>query len=220
MSHPEFFGPLAVAVVGVFLVRLVRGRPLFGDRARVLSMVELVVSGVSFALLAFHCAAMFAAGSVAAVGVLDAPAAVVSDLGDPVGRVAYWVPAVTLVIAFRRLWWPAPAGLGLALVAVGGTMYYGSFTVEQHLATIAVSLLGITLTIAALVGRPWRRGTLGAGLLDPPDLREATSDRVDGRGGDENTVVGSRSRSPAEPSRAAPMGPTRREHRCTPSRTC
>lgn len=155
MARPGFFTALAVLVGAILVVRLVRRAPLLAGRARRLTVAESTTVVVADVLLVFHCAAMFATGWVAAIGVLDVPAAIVSDLSDPIGRVAYWLPAVALLIAVRRLWWPAPVGLALALAAVGWTMY-GSFTVDQHLATIAVAVTGIAITVAGLVEPPSR----------------------------------------------------------------
>lgn len=151
MSRPGFFTALAATVLVLAIVRWVSGGPLLPSRARQLSRPDLAVAGASFVLLAFHCASMFAAGWIAAIGILDAPAAVTRDLGDPVGQVAYWLPAVTFVLAVRRTWWPAPVGLSLALFAVGWTMYGGTFSTDEHLATIATAVIGIAVTMAALV---------------------------------------------------------------------
>lgn len=154
MLRPGFFAILAAVSILVLLVRLVRRGPLLGGRARVMWPWELGLFGVSLAVLVFHCAAMFAPDVVAALG-LDAPAAVVRDLDDPIGQVAYWVPAVTLVVSVRRLWWPAPAALSVTAFAVGWTMYAG-FTLNQHLATIAFAVILIALIVASLIRVPTR----------------------------------------------------------------
>jgi hypothetical protein len=154
--RPGFFAVLAAAVAVLLVARLVRRRPLLGSRAHSLSVPEAITAVGSLGLLVFHCAAMFAPDVVAALDVLDGPAAVASDLSDPVGQAAYWIPAALLLVALRRLWWPAPIGLAAALTAVGWTMY-GGFTLDEHLAAIAVAVIGIAAVVAALVSSPGRR---------------------------------------------------------------
>lgn len=163
MLRSGFFAVLAAVSILILLARLARRGPLLGSRARVMRSWELGLFGISLAALVFHCAAMFAPDVVAALG-LDAPAAVARDLDDPIGQLAYWVPAVTLVLAIRRLWWPAPATLSLAAFAVGWTMYAG-FTLNEHLATIAVMVIAIALILASLIRAPSRSD--GAELQPP-----------------------------------------------------
>lgn len=152
--RPGFFAVLAAASTLVLLARVVRRGPLLDRRARVMRPWELGLFAVSLAALVFHCAAMFTPDVVASLG-LDAPAAVVRDLNDPRGQFAYWVPAATLILAIRRLWWPGPAVLSVAAFAVGWTMYAG-FTLDQHLATIAVAVIALALIVASLVRVPTR----------------------------------------------------------------
>ncbi len=165
MQRPGFFTALAVVVAAVMLARLVRRGPLLGARARALAPWEVGLFSVSLTLLVFHCAAMFAPGAVAWLG-LDTPAATARDLQNPVGQVAYWVPGVTLVAALRRMWWPAPLGVFAAVIAVGWTMY-GGFTLNEHLVAIAVAVLGLAVVLAGLVRLPQRRGS-GGGTLQAP----------------------------------------------------
>jgi hypothetical protein len=152
-----WFAWLAAIAGALVLLRLVRRRPLFDGRARRVPAGDLALAAVSLVLLVFHCLAMFAPGVVGAVGVLDAPAARVRDLGDLLGQLAFWVPALGLVVACRSLWWPAPLGVAVTLAAVGGTMYAGSFTLTEHVATIVVAGVTIALVAAGLVAGPRAR---------------------------------------------------------------
>jgi hypothetical protein len=156
MLRGEWFLGLTAALVALALLRLLARRPLLAARARTIARGEAVLAGVSLLLLVFHCAAMFAPDVIALLRVLDRPAAVVRDLGDPVGQAAYWVPAAALVVAVRRLWWPAPLATGITLLAVGWTMY-GDFTLTQHLVAIVTAGLVVGLAVTGLVsgvGRP------------------------------------------------------------------
>lgn len=155
VQRPGFFAALAAVTALILLARVVRRGPLLGRRARVMRPWELGLFAASLAALVFHCASMFAPDVVAALG-LDAPAAITRDLDDPVGQLAYWAPAVTAVVAIRRLWWPGPVVLSVAAIAVGWTMYVAGFTLDEHLATIAVAVIAIALITAALVKAPAR----------------------------------------------------------------
>lgn len=150
MLRGEWFLWLGLGIVGLLIVRLVRGRPLLPRHARRLSRAEAMVVSVSLVLLIFHCAAMFAPDVVAALRILDRPAHVVRDLGNPRGQAAYWLPAAALVVGMRRLWWPAPLITTLGLVAVGWTMY-GDFTLTQHLVTIVATAVTIAATLTGVV---------------------------------------------------------------------
>lgn len=158
MLRGEWFLGLTVVVVTLAVARGVVKQPLLARRARPLHVAELVVAMVSVALLVFHCTAMFTPDAVALVGIFDRPAATVRDLSGPVGRAAYWIPAGALVLAVRRLWWPAPVSLTVALVAVGWTMYAGGFTLTEHVVTIVAAGTIVALVAAGLVAvKPPRR---------------------------------------------------------------
>jgi hypothetical protein len=105
-------------------------------------------------VLAFHCATMFFASWVDAVPLAKAPADVVRALG-PASQVAYWVPAITLVMALRRIWRPALALLIVTLFGVGYTMFvpHPLFT---HLAWLGATSGVLVLIMTALVS-PVRR---------------------------------------------------------------
>lgn len=155
MLRGEWFLALTVALAVLGALRLLARGPLLASRARPLSTAEWAVLVGSTALLVFHCGAMFAPDAVAALGVLDAPAARVRDLSDPVGQAVYWLPALALVGSVRRLWWPAPATLAVTLLVVGWTMY-GDFTLTEHLVAIMAAGGDLGLVMAGLVsgGRP------------------------------------------------------------------
>jgi hypothetical protein len=155
MTRSEWFLGLAVGIAALLLFRLALRRPLLARWARPVSPQDAAIIAASLGLLVFHCSAMFAPETVARFPFLDRPAAVVRDLRDPIGQAAYWMPAVALVAGTRRLWWPAPAGLAVGLVAVGWTMY-GDFTVTQHVVTIVVTGALIAVVLTGLVIRSTR----------------------------------------------------------------
>ena len=109
---------------------------------------------VAVALLVFHCATMFFASWVDTVPLAKAPADVVRALG-PASQVAYWVPAITLVIALRRIWRPALALLVVTLVGVGYTMFV-PHSLSTHLAWLGATAGILVLIMTALVS-PVRR---------------------------------------------------------------
>ncbi|MEX1164426.1 MAG: hypothetical protein WEB03_12690 [Nitriliruptor sp.] len=158
MSRGPWFAGLGAVIAVLLVARLLLRRPLFGDKARPLSATDAWLAGISIALLAFHCTAMFAPDAVATIAVLDGPAARVQDLGDPVGQAAYWLPAIAAVAAIRRLWWPAPVGATLALTAVGVTMYAGGFTLTEHVVTIVVAAVWLAVVATGLISRFDRTG--------------------------------------------------------------
>jgi hypothetical protein len=158
----EWFLGLAVGIAVLLLLRLALRRPLLARWARPISATEAAVAAASLVLLVFHCSAMFAPETVARFSFLDGLAAVVRDLDDPVGQAAYWIPAIALVAGTRRLWWPAPAGLAIGLLAVGWTMY-GDFTVTEHVVTIVVTGALIALVATGLIVRSTRTAEGPAG---------------------------------------------------------
>ncbi|MBG6212707.1 MULTISPECIES: hypothetical protein [unclassified Cryobacterium] len=101
--------------------------------------------------LVFHCAAMFFGPWIDAVPFLQAPANMVRLMG--VGsEIAYWVPAAALLVAWRRVWWPALAALVVTLAGVGVTMYW-PFPLSVHLAWLtAVIIVGSLVPTLLLRG--------------------------------------------------------------------
>jgi len=107
------------------------------------------VAAIAVAVLVFHCAAMFFADWVDAVPFAEAPADAVRALG-PASQVAYWVPAVALVIALRRVWPPALGLLIVTLVGVGYTMFV-PYALTTHLAWLGAAVGSWVLIATALV---------------------------------------------------------------------
>ena len=149
MEQPVFWSVLiATAVAGAGL-RLALGRPLWPSRSRPVPRAELAAAAAAGAVLVFHCAAMFFAGWVDAVPLAERPADAVRALGFT-SQVSYWVPALVLVIALRRVWTPVLALLVVALVGVGFTMFV-PHELTTHLAWLAAAALSVVLIATALV---------------------------------------------------------------------
>lgn len=159
MNQPVYWTLLAVAAACGAGARLAVGHPFLRRRAVSIGRAELVVAGTSLLVLGFHCASMFFASWTDALPGGQA-------LGEPVralgvaSQVAYWLPALGLVMALRRLWWPAPALLTAVLSGVGVTMFW-SYPLATHLGWLAaavLSLIGVAGSLVAL--RPGsRRGS-------------------------------------------------------------
>ena len=152
MDEPVYWTVLLVIAVAAAGARLALGRPLWPRRSSALRPWELVAAAVSLLALVFHCAAMFFAEWVDAVPSLEEPAASVRALGT-VSQAAYWVPAVLLVVATRRVWPPVLALMGLALAGVGATMFW-PFELSTHLGWIAAAVVAIAAVAAGFVARP------------------------------------------------------------------
>lgn len=151
MGQPVFWSALLAVTVVVAAVRLRAGRPL-ARRAVRLTWAELVVAGLSVLALVFHCAAMFFGPWVDAIPGATAPADAVRGMGTA-SQWAYWLPAAALVLAWRRVWWPALALLVITLLGVGVTMFW-PYPLSTHLAWLAaVILVGVAVS---------------AGLIRPP----------------------------------------------------
>jgi len=141
---------LVVALIGI-AARFVYGSPLFPRRALHLHHIECAVAIAALLALGFHCAAMFFSPVVDAVPGLQGPANAIRALG-PVSQIAYWAPAVIVVIALRRVWLPAIAAESAALLVVGITMF-GPFALAIHLATIAAAV-AVTVALGVALVRP------------------------------------------------------------------
>ena len=159
MDQPVFWAALmATAVVGVG-ARLAARRPLWPRHARRVPAVELAAAAGAVAVLVFHCAAMFFREWVDVVPVARALAASVRAL-ELTSQVTYWVPAMVVVLALRRVWLPA---LGLLVVVLGGvgvTMFV-PHALSTHLAWLAAAAVTVVLIGSALVV-PLRREDDGA----------------------------------------------------------
>jgi hypothetical protein len=163
MNQPVFWVSLVVIAVVAMGLRLRAGRPLWQGRTSEISAGEMAVAGVMAVALIFHCAAMFFAGWVDAVPFAEGPAAAVRDLDGRVSQVAYWVPALGLVIALRRVWLPALVLLIVTLVGVGYTMFV-PHGLTTHLAWIAAATIALVTIVAGLISRAGSQGRLASQL--------------------------------------------------------
>ncbi len=144
---------IGLMTVGIaFRLRL--GRPL-ADWVR-LTGVESVLGALAVAALVAHCVAMFLPALVPEIGALPSAAEAIRELG-PISQVAYWAPAIVMLMVLRRLPWPALTTLAGGLLAVGATMFW-PFPLTVHLAAIAgtVAILAgvVTMTVTPLSGSP------------------------------------------------------------------
>ena len=148
-----FVQTLAAVVVVVLGARVVAsGLPL--RWAARMSGAGVGLFGVGIAGLAFHCAAMFFRSRVAAVPGTSAAVDMINALGT--GSVVWYVVSAGFVVAGLRRQRPAAvSALGVALVAVGVTMYDGG-PLAAHLASIFATVVLLAGVAAVLVLPPWR----------------------------------------------------------------
>ena len=165
MDQPIFWSALTIAAVAGMGLRIALGRPLWPRRARAIPPGDLAVAAVMAAALVFHCAAMFFADWVDAVPFAEAPAAAVRDLDSLASQLAYWAPALGLVLTLRRVWPPALVLLAATLVGVGYTMFV-PHSLSTHLAWIAAATITLVLVVAGFV--TLRRPRVDAGTNQPP----------------------------------------------------
>lgn len=157
MDQPIFWSVLlAVAVLAVAVRRLV-GRPLLGRHATPIGRPALLVAGLSVLALVFHCTAMFFGPWVDAIPGAQGPADAVRGLGAT-SQIAYWLPAATLVLAVRRIWWPGLLLLVITAVGVGITMYW-LFALTTHLGWLAAFIVVGSAISATLLGPAPATGT-------------------------------------------------------------
>ncbi|MDJ0339746.1 hypothetical protein [Cryobacterium sp. PH31-O1] len=151
MNQPFLWGALLAFAIVAGALRLVVGHPLLRSRSVRVGPLGAAVALVSGLLLVFHCAAMFFGPWINALPLLQAPADMVRSMG--VGsEIAYWVPAALLVLAWRRVWWPALAALAVAVVGVGVTMYW-PYPLAVHLAWLtAIIVVGSLIPTLLLRG--------------------------------------------------------------------
>ena len=149
MGQPFFWsGLLALSLLGMGARALLR-RPLLPHLARSLAPWEALLATGSLLVLVFHCMAMFFASWVDLVPPLQQPAAAVRALGTA-SEVSYWAPSALLLLSLRRVWWPAPAVLAVALVGVGYTMFV-PHALWTHLWWIAAAVVIVVVITAGLV---------------------------------------------------------------------
>jgi hypothetical protein len=160
MDQPVYWTVLLGVVALAATARAAARRPLLPGRAVPLRRGELVVAGVAGLGLVFHCAAMFFAPWTDALPGGRPLGEAVRELG-PASQWAYWLPAVALVVALRRVWWPGVVLLVGTLAGVGVTMYW-SAPLTTHLAWLAAAVLTVSFVVVALLvprvrgGRPGR----------------------------------------------------------------
>jgi hypothetical protein len=152
VNQPFLWGGLLAFAVTVGIVRLVARRPLLRARSVRVGRVGAVVAFASGLALVFHCAAMFFGPWIDAVPFLQAPADTVRSMGLA-SEIAYWAPAAALIVAWRRVWWPALAALVVTLVGVGATMFW-PFPLEVHLAWLAAVIIVGSLIPTLLLRGP------------------------------------------------------------------
>jgi hypothetical protein len=160
VNQPFLWGGLLAFAIAAGVVRALRGRPFLPGRAVGLSSLARTVAVVSAAALVFHCAAMFFTPWVNAIGWLRPLAAEVNAMGVA-SQVAYGAPAVLLLLAWRRVWWPGLVLMAVTLVGVGVTMYW-PYALVVHLAWLAAVIVAGVFVGAALTG-PRARGTVKVG---------------------------------------------------------
>ncbi len=149
MNQPVYWSALLALALTMVAARLRHGAPLLRSRSTVLGPVRSAVAVLSVAALVFHCTAMFFAAWVNAVPGAQAPADAVRALGS-VSSWAYCIPAVALLVVLRGTWWPAWVVLAAGLLGVGVTMFAG-YSLNAHLAWIALTVIALAFHAAALV---------------------------------------------------------------------
>ncbi len=131
---------------------LAPGLPLPG--AVTLRPAELAMIAVGLVLLAFHCAAMFFTDVAGSLSGTDAAIGAVNALGTA-SVVWYLVPALLTVTGLRGLPPLALAGVVLALLTIGVTMYNGG-PLDTHLIAIFSGVVLLAAVLAWLVQMPSR----------------------------------------------------------------
>lgn len=163
MNQPVYWSVLLGVAVLAGAARLGTGRPLLPRRAVPLRGAELLLAGIALLVLVFHCASMFFAPWTDALPggrtLGDAVRA-----GGPASQWAYWLPAVALLGALRRVWWPGPLLLVISLAGVGYTMFW-PHPLAIHLAWLAAAVLTVVAVASSLVGR--RGGSRAVGGRAP-----------------------------------------------------
>ena len=149
---------LAVSALLILLARFVMPQIPIKSRAVRLSVPNAALVGVGVVGLLFHCTAMFSQQIYKGAPTLTPLVGLVNSMGV-VSVVLFMVPAVFILIGLRRQQRGALAVLGLALVAVGGTMYVGG-ALQLHLAAIFAATVVLAVLISLFVLPPRRARVL------------------------------------------------------------
>lgn len=145
------------AVVAVLLALRLRLTALPLRRAAVrVTLLDAALLVVGATGLTFHCLAMFFRAVVEPLPGAEGAIADIRALGTA-SLVWYVVPAVLVLLGFRRQHPLAVTGLALSLVAVAVTMFVAG-SLQVHLATIFASVVVSALIASTLVLPPWRQG--------------------------------------------------------------
>jgi len=150
VNQPFLWGGLLALAIIAGVVRALLGRPFLLERAVGLGSPARTVAVLSAAALVFHCAAMFFTPWVNAIGFLRPLAAGVNAMGVA-SQIAYWAPAALLLLAWRRVWWPALTVMAVALAGVGVTMYW-PYPLPVHLSWLTAVIVAGVFISTALVG--------------------------------------------------------------------
>ncbi len=152
MSQTFLLGLVAVGVVALGLRLALPSLPL-ARFARRLSGLDALLVVLGLLGLVFHCGAMFFLSTFRQLPASDAAIHAVRGMGTA-SQLLYVVPAVLVLLGLRGAHW-LPFGLvGLALVAVGVTMYDGG-ALDTHLSAIFASVVVLAVTLAFTTSPPW-----------------------------------------------------------------
>ncbi len=156
----EFSISLAVLSVLILLARFLLPQLPIAGAARQLSMADLVILVVGAVGLTFHCTAMFYRPLFDGLSFLAPLVSMVNALG--VGSIIlYTVPAVLVLVGLRRQHPFTLTAAGIALIAVGVTMYVRGLG-SWHLTAIFVTVLLLAGIVALLTTTPWTGPAKGA----------------------------------------------------------
>ncbi len=156
----EFSISLAVLSVLIVLARFLLPQLPIAGAARQLSKADVAMLTIGALGLTFHCAAMFYRPLFDGLTFLAPLVSMVNALG--VGSIIlYTVPAVLVFVGLRRQHPLSLAAAGIALFAVGVTMYVRGLG-SWHLTAIFVTVLLLAGIVAFLTTTPWTRSAKGA----------------------------------------------------------
>ena len=134
----------------VALMMLRFATPMLPSRsAQPIGRTDLLLLALGAVGLVFHCTAMFFPEQTALVPLTGGAIDAVNRMGSA-SILLYALPAGFVVVALRRIRWPALAVVAATLIAVGVTMYAGS-PLDVHLATIALAVLTLSIATAGFV---------------------------------------------------------------------